>query len=369
MHLSRSGHEVAVADNFLRRTMSIELGAGSLTPIHSLHERVRVWKEVSGEDVTTYVGDLVDPGFVDMMFREFQPEAIIHYGEQPSAPYSMISRGHAVRTQRNNVEGNLNVLYAMRDIAPDSHLVKLGTMGEYGTPNIDIEEGFIEIEHKGRKDTLPFPKLPGSMYHLSKVHDSHNVHFGCRIWGLRATDLNQGVVYGIRTDEVDMDERLCTRFDYDEVFGTVLNRFCVQAVVGYPLSVYGKGGQTRGFLNIVDTIQCVRLAVENPAGAGEMRVFNQFTEQFSVNDLAEIVRRVGEGMGINVVIESVPDPRVELEEHYYNATHTKLLELGLQPNLLSDEVVGHIIETIQSHKDRILLSPIAPKTRWDPRKA
>ncbi|HWC14144.1 MAG TPA: NAD-dependent epimerase/dehydratase family protein [Actinomycetota bacterium] len=368
MHLSMRGHEVAVIDNFLRRAMSVELGAGSLTPIQSLQERVRVFEDVTGNRIQMHIGDLVDPQFVDRVFSEFRPDSVIHYGEQPSAPFSMIDRKHAVETQRNNVEGTLNVLYAMRDVTPEAHLVKLGTMGEYGTPNIDIEEGYIEIEHKGRKDTLPFPKLPGSMYHLSKVHDSHNIHFGCRIWGLRATDLNQGVVYGIRTDETDLDARLCTRFDYDEVLGTALNRFCVQAVVGYPLTVYGKGGQTRGFLNIIDTMQCVRLAVENPAAAGEFRVFNQFTEQFSVNDLAAIVHRVGESMGINVQVDPVEDPRIEAQEHYYNAAHTKLLDLGLEPNHLTDDVVGHLIQTIQRYKDRILLEPIAPKTKWDPRK-
>jgi UDP-sulfoquinovose synthase len=367
MHLSAAGHDVAVVDNFLRRAMSIELGAGSLTPIGSLQERVKAWSDLAGRDITPYVGDLQDPYFVDEVFRDFAPEAVIHYGEQPSAPYSMIDRKHAVETQRNNVEGTLNVLFALRDIAPEAHLVKLGTMGEYGTPNIAIEEGFIEIDHKGRTDTLPFPKMPGSMYHLSKVHDSHNIHFACRIWGLRATDLNQGVVYGIRTDETDLDDRLCTRFDYDEVLGTALNRFCVQAVIGYPLTVYGKGGQTRGFLNVIDTIQCVRLAVENPADAGEYRVFNQFTEQWSVGQLAELVRRVGEEMSINVTVETLPDPRIEAEEHYYNATHTKLLELGLVPHLLTEDVVRGLIETIQRHKDRILLGPIAPKTRWDPR--
>ena len=367
MHLSQAGHEVAVIDNLLRRAMITELGANSLTPIHPLQERVRVWRELAGKEIPCWIGDLTDAYFVDDVFEAFEPEAIVHYGEQPSAPYSMIDRRHAVSTQRNNVEGTLNVLFAMRDITPKAHLVKLGTMGEYGTPNIDIEEGYIEIDHKGRKDTLPFPKLPGSMYHLSKVHDSHNIHFGCRIWGLAATDLNQGVVYGIRTDETDMDERLGTRFDYDEVFGTALNRFCVQAVVGYPLTVYGKGGQTRGFLNIIDTMQCIRLAVENPAEAGEFRVFNQFTEQWSVSALAELVQRVGSAMGINVVVDPVPDPRIEAEEHYYNATHTKLLDLGLQPHLLTDDVVAHIIETIQRYKDRILLETIAPKTKWDPR--
>jgi UDP-sulfoquinovose synthase len=367
MHLSAAGHDVAVADNFLRRLMSLELGAGSLTPIESLQERVKAWYEVSGKTITPLIGDLTDAAFVDATFLESRPDAIVHYGEQPSAPYSMIDRRHAIETQRNNVLGTMNVLFAMRDLAPNSHLVKLGTMGEYGTPNIDIEEGFIELTHKGRTDTLPFPKLPGSIYHLSKVHDSHNIHFACRIWDLRATDLNQGVVYGIRTPETDLDERLCTRFDYDEVLGTVLNRFCVQAVVGYPLTVYGRGGQTRGFLNIVDTLACVKLAVEKPAEPGEFRVFNQFTEQFTVNDLAERVREVGAGRGINVTIERVDDPRIEAEEHYYNAQHTKLLELGLQPHPLTNGVVEHLIDTIQRYKDRIITGPIAPRTRWDPR--
>ncbi|MDQ3645681.1 MAG: NAD-dependent epimerase/dehydratase family protein, partial [Actinomycetota bacterium] len=350
MHLSAAGHEVAVADNFLRRAMATELGAESLTPIRSLQERVSAWQDVTGHDIETFLGDLTDPEFVERIFRETDPEAIVHYGEQPSAPYSMIDRKHAVETQRNNVEGTLNILFSMRDITPDAHLVKLGTMGEYGTPNIDIEEGFIEIHHNGRSDTLLFPKSPGSMYHLSKVHDSHNIHFACNTWKLRATDLNQGVVYGIHTDESRLDERLCTRFDYDEVLGTALNRFCIQAVIGYPLSVYGRGGQTRGFLNIVDTIRCVRLALDNPAAAGEYRVFNQFTERFSVVDLAHQVAAVAEGIGINVTIDRVADPRIEAEEHYYNPAHTKLLELGLEPHLLTDGVIRELLETIQRYK-------------------
>jgi UDP-sulfoquinovose synthase len=368
MNLSSAGHEVAVADNFLRRFMATELGSNSLTPIQPLQERLSAWREVADRDIPAFIGDLTDAAFVEEIVDATRPEAIVHYGEQPSAPYSMIDRRHAVETQRNNVLGTLNVLFAMRDRVPNCHLVKLGTMGEYGTPNIDIEEGFIEIEHKGRTDVLPFPKLPGSMYHLTKVHDSHNIHFACRVWGLSATDLNQGVVYGIRTAETQLDERLCTRFDYDEVLGTVLNRFCVQAVVGYPLTVYGKGGQTRGFLNIIDTLACVKLAIENPAAGGEYRVFNQFTEQFSVNDLAEKVRTVGSELGINVAVESLEDPRVEAEEHYYNAAHTKLVGLGLEPHPLTDEMVAHLIQTIQRYKDRVLIGPIAPKTRWDPRR-
>jgi UDP-sulfoquinovose synthase len=284
----------------------------------------------------------------------------------PSAPYSMKDREHAVFTQTNNVVGTLNVIFAIEAFVPDAHLVKLGTMGEYGTPDIDIEEGFIEINHNGRKDTLPFPKLPGSWYHLSKVHDSHNIHFACRILGLRATDLNQGVVYGIETEETALDERLLTRFDYDEVFGTALNRFCLQAVIGQPLTVYGKGGQTRGYLNIVDTLQCVEIATLNPAAEGDYRVFNQFTEQFSVLELAELVQRAGKEYGLEVQVDHVENPRVEKEEHYYNAKHTKLLDLGLQPHLLSDTLIESMFATIERHRDRVVMAHILPHTRWKP---
>ena len=328
MRFSAKGHEVSVVDNFARRRWLAENGTDSLTPIASLDERLEAWHERSGNHIRSFVGSMEDAAFVDDVIAETLPEAIVHYAEQPSAPYSMKSRETAVETQYSNVIGTLNLLFAIRDQVPDAHLVKLGTMGEYGTPNIDIEEGYIEIEHKGRKDTLPFPKLPGSLYHLSKVHDSHNIHFACRIWGLRATDLNQGVVYGVETDESAGDERLITRFDYDQYFGTVLNRFCTQAVIGHPLTVYGEGGQTRGFLNIRDTLQCVELAVANPADLGDFRVFNQFTEQFSVSELAELVRASAGEVGIDVEIKKYPNPRVEMEEHYYNATNTKLLDLG-----------------------------------------
>jgi UDP-sulfoquinovose synthase len=294
------------------------------------------------------------------------PEAVVHYAEQPSAPYSMRSRDAAVETQYTNVIGTLNLLWAIRDKVPDCHLVKLGTMGEYGTPNIDIEEGFIEIHHKGRSDVLPFPKLPGSLYHLSKVHDSYNIHFACRIWGLRATDLNQGVVYGIETDESAEDERLATRFDYDQYFGTVLNRFCVQAVIGHPLTVYGEGGQTRGFLNIRDTLQCVELAVKNPADLGEFRVFNQFTEQFSVAELAELVKRSAAELDIPVEIKRFPNPRVEAESHYYNAANTKLRDLGLEPHYLGEELVHSVLGIVQRYRDRVIESAILPTTQWKP---
>jgi UDP-sulfoquinovose synthase len=367
MHLARRGHEVHAVDNYLRRRAHAEAGTDSLTPIgESLPARAQAFREVTGLEIGVTEGDLVGWDVVERLFRDFRPEAVVHYGEMPSAPYSMIDRDHAVFTQRNNVENTLNVLFAMRDITPDAHLVKLGTMGEYGTPNIDIEEGYIEITHNGRTDTLPFPKLPGSLYHLSKVHDSHNIHFACRIWGLRATDLNQGVVYGIETEETKLDERLATRFDYDEVFGTALNRFCLQAVIGQPLTVYGKGGQTRGYLNILDTLRCVELAIGSPAAAGEFRVFNQFTEQFSVLDLAEQVQKAGAAVGLDVQVDHIDNPRVELEEHYYNAKHTKLMDLGLEPHPLDATLIDSMLGQIERYKDRVIRDHILPSTRWKP---
>lgn len=366
LRFSARGHEVSLVDNFSRRRWHREHGTASLTPIGELDERIEAWREVSGKQVRRYVGAVEDGDFLDEVVAEVRPDAVVHYGQQPSAPYSMMSRERAVETQHTNVIGNLNLLFSIRDHVPDAHLVKLGTMGEYGQPNIDIEEGYIEIEHKGRKDTLPFPKLPGSLYHCSKVHDSTNIHFACRTWGLRATDLNQGVVYGIQTEETEGDERLITRFDYDEIFGTVLNRFCVQAVIGHPLTVYGTGHQTRGFLNIRDTLNCVELAVQNSAEAGEFRVFNQFTEQFSVLELAELVKHAAEHLGYSVAIDHVDNPRVEKEEHYYNAVHTKLLDLGLEPTLLREELIESVLHAVERYKEHAIEGSIDPRTRWNP---
>lgn len=365
MYLRQRGHEVLAFDNGSKRQWERELGVEPLMPVPSMQERAQTWEEVTGRKIATVTGDLQDYAAVENVFRSFRPEAIVHYGEQPSAPYSMIDREHAVFTQVNNIAGTLNVLWAMRSLAPDAHLVKLGTMGEYGTPNIDIEEGFIEIEYKGRKDVLPYPKQPGSLYHLSKVHDSHNIHFACRVWGLRSTDLNQGVVYGIETDETLLDKRLVTSFHYDEVFGTALNRFCVQAVAGIPLTVYGKGGQTRGFLNIRDTLRCVELAILNAPAAGEYRVFNQFTETFNVLQLAEQVKLAAAELGIAVEIQHLANPRKEAEQHYYNPVHRKLTELGLEPHLLSDVLLDSVLLEVQSFAGRIRQETILPKVRWD----
>jgi UDP-sulfoquinovose synthase len=364
LYLSNRGYEVGILDSLVRRHWDNELGVETLTPIAPIQHRIQRWHDLTGKSIDLFVGDITNYEFLNIALHKFQPEAIVHFGEQRSAPFSMIDREHAVLTQVNNVVGTLNLLYAMREDFPDCHLVKLGTMGEYGTPNIDIEEGYITIEHNGRKDTLPYPKQPGSMYHLSKVHDSHNIHFACRIWGLRATDLNQGVVYGVLTEETGMDEMLINRLDYDGVFGTALNRFCIQAAIAHPLTVYGKGGQTRGFLDIRDTVRCVELAIANPAQPGEFRVFNQFTELFSVGDLATMVEKAGNAMGLKVEINHIDNPRVEKEEHYFNAKNTKLLDLGLEPHYLSDSLLDSLLNFAVKYQNRVDNKQIMPKVSW-----
>lgn len=364
MHFSSRGHDVTVVDNFAKRQWEMEEGIEPLHAIPPLHRRLAKWREMIGREIRVQVGDLCNHRFVYNLLEEVQPEVIVHYAEQPSAPYSMQDRGKAVYTQHNNVIGTLNLLFAMKAHTPAAHLVKLGTMGEYGTPNIDIEEGYLTIRHNNREDKLPFPKQPGSFYHLSKVHDSHNMMFACRIWGLIATDLNQGVVYGIDTEHTTLDPHLRTSFHYDHAFGTVLNRFLVQAAIGMPLTVYGKGGQTRGFLNIRDTLRCVELAALNPARPGELRVFNQFTEQFSVLELAHKVQKTAKRAGVEAKIDHLPNPRIELEEHYYNAKHSKLIDLGLVPNLLTDDELDRMFASVRAGTANVNPATIDPKVTW-----
>ncbi|MDY7003888.1 MAG: NAD-dependent epimerase/dehydratase family protein [Cyanobacteriota bacterium] len=386
LYLSNQGYEVGILDSMVRRHWDMQLQVETLTPIAPIQQRIQRWKELTGKKIDLYIGDITDYNFLSKTLRQFEPESIVHFGEQRSAPFSMIDREHAVMTQVNNVVGTLNILYAMKEDFPDCHLVKLGTMGEYGTPNIDIEEGYITIEHNGRKDTLPYPKQPGSFYHLSKVHDSHNIHFACKIWGLRATDLNQGIVYGVAltgllSDEIIKDELLINRLDYDAVFGTALNRFCIQAAIGHPLTVYGKGGQTRGLLDIRDTVRCMEIAIANPAEAGKFRVFNQFTEMFSVGDLAMMVQKAGKAFKEkagkdfnlapddldnldNVKINYLDNPRVELEQHYFNAKNTNLLDLGLQPHYLSDSLLDSLLNYAIQYKQRVDKDHILPKVSW-----
>ncbi len=364
LYFSNRGDEVAVLDNFAKRKWELEEGIEPLWAIPSLHRRVSIWQKLTGKVIRLFIGDLCDSRFVYHALETFKPDTIIHYGEQPSAPYSMQTRITALNTQINNVAGTLNLLFAMQRHCPNAHLIKLGTMGEYGTPNIDIEEGWINIEHNGRSDRVLYPKKPGSFYHLSKVHDSANIEFACRIWGVKATDLNQGVVYGIDTNETLMHPDLKTSFHYDGVFGTVLNRFLVQAATDNPLTIYGKGGQTRGFLNIKDTIQCVAISADNPGEAGDFRVFNQFTEQFSINDLAKKVIDLGKRRGLKVIKNNIDNPRVEMEEHYYNAIHTELVKLGLKPTLLNDEVLDSMFDIVLKNRDAVDESTFSPKIKW-----
>ncbi|HEX2098717.1 MAG TPA: NAD-dependent epimerase/dehydratase family protein [Rubrobacteraceae bacterium] len=364
LHLSAQGHEIFIADNLGRRRWDEELGTESLTRISNLEDRVARWKELSGRGIDFAIGDLTDERFVYEILDGFKPETLVHFAEQRSAPYSMIDRSHAVFTQVNNVVGTLNLLFAIGEVVPNCHLIKLGTMGEYGTPNIDIEEGYITIEYKGRTDTLPYPKQPSSYYHLSKVHDSHNIMFACRAWGLRATDLNQGVVYNVQTEETTSDPVLTNRYDYDGVFGTALNRFCAQAASGNPITVYGEGGQTRGFIDIRDTVRCIELAADNPARPGEFRVFNQFTEQWSILELARLVEKVAYTLDLEPKVIRLKNPRVEKEAHYYNAANTRLIDLGLKPHLLNEETVEWLLLMAMENRERIHPDTFVPQVNW-----
>ena len=367
MAFSRAGHRVAIVDNFAKRHWELEVGVRPLLPIPTLHERVRAWREVTGLEIELHVGDLTDYAFVESVFAVFRPEAVVHYGEQPSAPYSMIDQKHAAFTQQNNVIGSLNLLWAIKEACPNAHLVKLGTMGEYGTPNIAIPEGFIEIEYRGRKDTLPFPRQAGSFYHWSKVHDSGNTMFACRIWGLRSTDIMQGVVFGTQIDVMGDDPRLRSRLDFDQCFGTAINRFCCQAAIGHPLTLYGLGGQTRGFLPMRDSIQCMTLAIENPPEAGEYRVFNQFEETYSIEELAAKVQQAGVEIGLDIEIHHYDNPRKELEKHFFEADRQHLMDLGYQP---THDVVAEVkimLRDLLPHRERILekAESLVPDIRWD----
>jgi UDP-sulfoquinovose synthase len=366
LHLSRRGYDVTILDNLIRRHWDATHLLESLIPIATIDRRIAAWKRATGKTIGLHLVDVCDYEPLAATIRTVLPDTIVHFGQQRSAPFSMIDREHTLLTQVGNLTGTLNILYAMRDIVPHAHLVKLGTMGEYGTPNIDIEEGYIEIEHNGRKDTLPYPKQPGSFYHLSKVADSDNIAFASRIWKLRATDLNQGVVYGL-SDETSGDHDLANRFDYDGLFGTVLNRFCVEAVVGHPLTVYGAGGQTRSFIDLRDTVACLELAIANPPEPGRLAVFNQFTEIFSVRELAERVQRVAAARGIACEIQHRENPRIEREEHYYNAKNTSLIGLGLQPHLLDDHTIDMMLDIAVTYRNRVSPALIPPHVGWDAR--
>lgn len=366
-YLTATGHKVAGADLLLRRSWVAEVGSISAIPVFEHGDRVAAFEAQFGEKLDFRVGDLCDYEFVRDFFEEFQPEAIVHVGQMPSAPYSMMDQKHSVWTQVNNITSNMNILWAMHEVCPDAHLVKLGTMGEYGQPNVDIPEGFFEIEYRGRKDRLPFPRQAGSWYHQSKVHDSHNTHFATKIWKLRATDIMQGVVFGTRWDQMGNDARLRTRLDFDQCFGTAINRFCVQAAVGHPLTLFGAGTMRRTFLPLRDAMRCLQLAIENPADKGEFRVFNQFAEAFSITELAEMTKEVGDELGLNVSINHYENPRSELEEHYYNPDRDNLIKIGYEPSQDVKSEMRILIADLMEQRERILekADVLVPDIRWD----
>lgn len=377
MYFSNRGYQVTVVDNYLRRNACTELDVGMLYTIPTLIERAKIWYEHTGKEIKVVIGDLTDPEIMRSFFKgdisyswsvnnKFTgiPDSIIHYAEQPSAPYSLLNYKYANITLTNNLLVTNNLVFALRDYARDTHVVHVGTMGEYGTPNIDIEEGWLEIEHKGRKDRFLFPRQASSLYHTTKIMDTDLMWFGVRMWGLRITDLMQGPVYGIETEESKIDNRLMTLFNYDEIFGTIVNRFISQAVVGYPLTVYGKGGQTRGYLNINDTLQCVHMSEKTPAKKGELRIFNQIMETFSVNQLADITKRVGKSLGYNVQIQNLENPRKEAEEHYYNPAYQGLIEIGVKPHYLTDEVMAGMFKVVERYRKNIRTDVIFRGVKW-----
>ena len=364
MHFANNGHQVFAVDNLSKRKIETELGVGPLNQVKLFQDRIKIWNKNQKNQINYLVADLLNYKVLCEILSTFKPETIVHYAEQPSAPYSMADREKAVYTQHNNVIGNLNLLFAIKKYCPDAHLVKLGTMGEYGTPNIDIEEGWLNVSHNGREDRVLYPKKPGSFYHLSKVHDSANIEFTCRIWGLRCTDLNQGFVYGVTTKEINLDfENLSTAFHYDSIFGTIINRFITQMTVQKPMSVYGNGTQKRAFLNIQDTINCVQIASDNPAKKGEFRVFNQFTDFCSLNDMANKIKEFGDKKDLKPKVSHVENPRIEEEDHYYNPKNTSLISLGLEPIKFNENEIDKIYKVTQKYKDKVDLESLDPINR------
>jgi UDP-sulfoquinovose synthase len=366
-HLAARGHEIGGADAFFRRRWVEEMGSWSAIPISGMDDRLSAFHERFGTALAFWLGDLTDDEFVHSAIGDFRPDAIVHLGECPSAPYSMVDARHTVFVQWNNIVSTFNLLFAMREVVPEAHLVKLGTMGEYGTPNVEIPEGFFEVDYRGRKDTLPFPRQAGSWYHWSKVHGSNNIMFACRIWGLRATDVMQGVVFGTRVDGRVGDERLLTRLDFDQAFGTAVNRYCCQAVIGHPLTPYGEGHQKRGFLPLCDSMQCLTLALENPPHPGEYRVFNQFEEVYDLTDLALMVQDVARDFGLDVEVRNLENPRRELEDHFYQPVHEHLADRGYRPTRDVRSELHRLISDLSLHRERVeeKRDVFIPDVRWD----
>ena len=367
MHLARNGFDVVGVDNFSKRRWVAEAGSHSATPIKPMPERLWAFKQAFGRKMDFEYGDFRDYGFIRCVLEKYKPDAVIHLAEQCSAPFSMIDIDHAVLTQTNNIVGTLNLIHAIHNSASRCHLIKMGSMGEYGFPNVDIPEGFFEVEYRDRKDTLLFPRHAFTdWYHWSKVHDSGNIMLACEIWDLRCTDIMQGIVFGTKTNET-VNDFLLTRFDFDAVFGTILNRFCAQAVLGRKLTVYGAGGQRRPFISLKDAIRCLTLAMENPPDKGEYLVLNQFDEAYNITELAEKVKKVGNKLGMSVGIEHVENPRIEAEAvPYYNPIHEKLHKLGFKPKHSLEEELAMMLTDLAKYKHRIMQkkAKILPNVLW-----
>lgn len=336
-------YDIYAVDNYYKRILLEDMKIEPLYPVTRIEH-----KQHGFQNLCSYTN-------VEKLIKQFKPETIIHLAEQPSAPYSMSSRENAMDTINNNIQTTLNIIYAVRDHSPDTHIVKLGSMGEYGCPNVPIPEGWFDCEYKGRSDRMLFPKNPHSIYHLSKVFDSDALAFACKTWGLRVTDLNQGFVYGSNGK---------SRYCYDAMFGTALNRFVTQAVAGSPLTVYGKGEQKRGIIHINDSVECLSIAANNPPSYGGFRVANQLTQWASINDMAELVQNVYQSKYGDCEIDHIENPRLEKEDHYYEVEHDILRMLGLNAQMLNVSMIEDQIELVRFYKDNINPNQFAPGVKW-----
>jgi len=364
MHLAGRGHRVQGIDNLSRRGRVLAEGGQSAFSLPAISERAR---RLGIAVSTGSVGPTEDDTLVNVL-AAFHPEVIVHLAEQPSAPWSMRSEQNCQETVRENLASTLAVLWAMREWSPGAHLVKLASMGEYGTPGVDIPEGWFDLEFRGRSTRALFPRSPGSFYHASKAADSLMVEMACRTWGLASTDIMQGVVYGTRTPEMGdpVDPALRTRFDFDQCFGTVINRFCTQAVLGLPIRPYGGGGQIRGYLPLVDSIQCLRIITESPPSPGRYRVVNQFEEVSSVLDLAYRVSVEADVLGLSTSIICAENPRLEAENHHYAPDHEILASLGYSPTCGMSQAISHMIQDLLTARERLeeASGAIDPTVRW-----
>jgi UDP-sulfoquinovose synthase len=365
MRLANLNHNVLAVDNYYRRLIAKETDSEALIEGPNLKRRQKLFENKFSNSFEIKIGDCTDYYFMSNMIKKFMPDVVIHFAEQPSAPYSMIDYFSAKKTFDNNLNSTFSLIWAILENKPDCHIIKLGTMGEYGTPNIDIEEGWLDINHKGRSQKFLYPRQASSLYHTTKVLDTDLLWFYVRAYGLKVTDLMQGPVYGLFTDESRVNDEFLPNFHYDDIFGTLVNRLITQAVAGIPLTVYGEGGQTRGYINLSDTLKCIELSILNPPKASELKIMNQFTEQFTVNEIAEKVKLVSEKKGRKCEIKKIKNPRKEMENHYYNAIHSNFSQLGLKPNLMTEDILSEIFDKVMERKELINSEIALPRVRWN----